>query len=281
MARQIEEIYDGIIESKENRTELEGLLPDNETSTQLLEDLNSDSKVAIWRLWAWITASVMHIHETLWDLFKTEVEAIVASAPAGTPAWYHKKVFEYQHEDELIYEGTTYKYATIDPDKMIVKACAIDERRDGVVVVKVAKRVSGSLVPLSNDEKNGLVSYVNKIKFAGTRTSVFTSNADELNIVYDIYYDPIVPLSSLKIAVQKAVDEHLGNLPFNGNLSITKFTDALQSVRGVLDPVFLSAESTAIVSGDTTEFTIEHRAASGYFVLADSVDNLFIFKQKL
>jgi hypothetical protein len=108
MARPIAEIYDGIIESKENRTELEGLLPDNETSTQLLEDLNSDSKVAIWRLWAWITASVMHIHETLWDLFKVEVEAIVAAAPAGTPAWYHKKVLEYQHEDELVYEGICY-----------------------------------------------------------------------------------------------------------------------------------------------------------------------------
>lgn len=281
MARSIEQIYDGMIADKEARTELSGLLPDNETSTQLLEDMNSDSKVAIWRLWAWIVATTMHVHETLWDLFKIDLDAIVAAAPAGTPAWYHKKVLEYQHGDDLVYNGVQYGYAEIDADKRVVKRCAIDERRDGVVVVKVAKVVSGDLAPLSEDEKNGLVSYVHKIKFAGTRTSVFTSNPDELNIVYDLYYDPIVPYVDLVAAVQAAVDEFLGNLPFNGNLAITKFTDALQAVNGVVDPVFLSAASTAVVSGHTTNFTVEHKAASGYWILSDSVENLFNWKMKV
>jgi hypothetical protein len=281
MARTINEIYDAIIAEKETRTNLEGLTPVSDTSTQLLDDLNSDSKVAIWRLWAYITAVAMHVHEVLWDIFKADIEKIAASAPAGTPGWYHKKVLEYQHGDELVYVDQQYKYATIDLDNRIVARCAIDERADGVVVVKVAKLDGTDLAPLSNDEKNGLISYVGKIKFAGTRSSVFTASPDVVNIVYNLYYDPIVPLVELQTAIDAAMINFSANMPFNGVLNVNKFTDALQAVNGVKDPVFVSATDTAAISGAITTFTIEHRPSAGYFVYAGTCSTMFNFIQKL
>lgn len=281
MARTINEIYDAIIAEKETRTNLEGLGPIGDNATQLADDLNSDSKVAIWRLWAYITAVAMHVHEVLWDIFKADIEKIAASAPAGTPGWYYKKVLEYQHGDELVYVDQQYKYATIDLDNRIVARCAIDERADGVVVVKVAKLDGTDLAPLSNDEKNGLISYVAKIKFAGTRSSVFTASPDVVNIVYNLYYDPIVPLVELQTAIDSAMINFSANMPFNGALNVNKFTDALQAVNGVKDPVFVSASDTAAISGTVTNFTIEHRPSAGYFVYSGTCSEMFNFIQKL
>ena len=273
MARTITDIYDAIIAEKETRANLEGLGPIGDNATQLADDLNSDSKVAIWRLWAYITAVAMHVHEVLWDIFKADVERIASLAPAGTPGWYHKKILEYQHGDDLEYIDQQYKYAVVDLEKRIVARCAIDERRDGVVVVKVAKIVSDELAPLSGPEKDGVISYLAKIKFAGTRSSVFTASPDVVNIVYDLYYDPIVPINDLEIALDAALIAFSANMPFNGVLNINKFTDALQAVNGVVDPVFVSATNTAATSGTITTFDKEHRPSAGYFVYSGTASS--------
>lgn len=281
MARSIQYIYDTIIEEKENRTSLDDLSPQNDNATQLLADLTSDSKVAIWRLWAYITAVIIHTHEVLWDLFKADVERIVAAAPAGTPGWYHKKVLEYQHGDALVYVDNQYRYDPIDESHRIVAKCAIEERRDGVVIVKVAKESGGSLGPLSVPEKDGLLSYVNKIKFAGTRTSVFTSDPDIITIVYNLYYDPIVPLLELLPALDAALSSYTTEIPFNGAVNVNQLTDVLQRVRGVKDPVFQHGKLTTGIAGVDIDFDVEIKPPAGYIIFADSASVMFNFIQKL
>jgi hypothetical protein len=280
MARTINEIYDAIIVEKNTRSSLDGLAPANETSTQLLDDLNSDSKVAIWRLWAYITAVAIHAHEVVWDLFKKDVEDIANSAPAGTPAWYRKKVFEFQLGDALEYIGTVYKYAVIDPLKQIVTRCSIDQRGSGLVVVKVAKGETGALEPLIQSESDALQAYINKIKFAGTRMIVFSGDPDQLTMNYDIYYDPIIQLDVLQEKLTNAINAYLNEeLPFNAELNVTGFTDVLQTVEGVEDPIFQSG--SALAGSTVRTFEVDYVPASGYFVLADSVDNMFNFIQTI
>lgn len=281
MARTINELYDAIIAEKEGRSTLDGLSPSADTSAQFLEDLNSDSKVAIWRLWAYITAVSIHTLEILWDLFKADVERIAAAAPAGTPGWYHKKVLEYQHGDVLVYIDQQYKYQEIDPSAKIVAQCAIEERSNGTLVIKVAKSSSGTLQALSADEKNGLGSYVNKIKFAGTRTSVFSSAPDTVNMNYNLYYDPIVPLADLIIAIDDALLNYSKTMPFNGALNVNQFTDVLQSVRGVKDPVFVSGTLTTGISSITFPINIEIYPPAGYIIYSGSCETMFNFIQKL
>ncbi len=60
--------------------------------------------------------------------------------------------------------------------------------------------------------------------------------ADVLNVGFDIYFDPIVPLVTVQANVQAAMDEFLSNLPFNGAFNITALTDAIQESEGVVDP---------------------------------------------
>lgn len=281
MARSINEIYDVIISEKENRSSLDELAPQSDNAKQLLNDLTSDSKVAIWRLWAYITAVIIHTHELMWDIFRKDVERIVASAPAGTPGWYHKKVLEYQHGDALVYVENQYRYDPVDITHRIVVKCAVEERPDGVVIIKVAKDDGAGLLPLTIGEKDGLISYVNKIKFAGTRTSIFTSTADSLKIQYDLYYDPIVPLLDLIPALDEALLNYTKDIPFNGAVNVNQITDVLQGVRGVKDPVFKQGELITGIGGVGISFDVEVQPPAGYVVFIESVATMFNFKQKL
>lgn len=273
MARTINEIYDEIVAEKENQAVLDGLTPNPETALDLLNQLTSGSKVAIWRLWAYITAVAIWTHEQLFEIFKAEAEAIAAAAPAGTARWYQKKVFEFQYGDTLTYVNNQYVYATITPANQIVKRCAVQDRGDGVVVIKVAK---AGPVPLLSAEKTALEGYIAKIKFAGTRVAVVSLAADEIDIEYDIYYDPIVPLATLQSALQTAIESFASNLEFNGEFRVTKFTDALQAVTGVIDPVFVAATATPD-AGSPANFTVSYQPTAGYVDFADTAANMFNF----
>lgn len=276
MARTINEIYDEIIAEKEGQTVLNGLTPNPETSTNLLNDLSSSSKVGIWRLWAYITAVAISIHENVFEIFKAEAEEIAAAAPAGTARWYQKKVLEFQYGDTLDYVNNQYVYDPVTPANQIIKRAAVQDRGDGVVVVKVAKEVSSAPAPLSNDEKTALEGYLAKIKFAGTRVAVVSLNADVIDIEYDIYYDPIVPLASLQSSLQTAITSFASALEFNGEFRVTKFTDALQAVTGVIDPVFKSATATPD-GGLPSSFAVTYQPAAGYVEFDDTAANMFNF----
>lgn len=278
MARKILDIYDAIIEEKQTLSSLDGLHPVNENSTQLLNDLNSDSKVAVWRLWAYITAVAIHVHEVYFDLFIHDAKKIIDTAATGTAAWYQRKILDFQYGDSLTYTDGKYIYSPIVEANRIISRCSIEERSDGIVMAKVVKQEPP--VKLIEAERLALESYLHKIKFAGTRIGVVSLNADALTPNYDIYYDPIIPLSEVQADINLKVADFLENLPFNGKFNITKFTDALQRCKGVLDPVVSQVKVKPFGGTDITvnnEFT----PASGYVEMSDTIDNLFTFIPKV
>jgi hypothetical protein len=277
--RTIEEIYNEIIAEKESQTALEGLLPGDEDYSGLLEDITSSSKVAIWRLWAFLTAVTVWVHEQVYDVFKSEVQAIADSAPPGTPGWYQKKILEFQYGDALVYDQFQYGYAVIDESKKIITRCAVEERSDGAVLIKVAK---GDVTPepLDFTEKSAVESYAAKIKFAGTRLAVASLAADVLDLEYDIYYDPLITLATIQDDLQAALDGFKLSVPFNGEVRITRITDVLQDVTGVVDPVFKAASGTPD-GGSLVPVAIRYFPASGYFEYADTVNVMFNFIPQL
>lgn len=279
MARTILQIYDQIISEKENQTSLSGLLPQGETSQNLLNDLTSNSKVAVWRLWAYTVAVAIHIHEQYWDIFLTDIKELIRKAPTGTPAWYQRMILEWQYGDSLVWLNNKYVFNPIDLAKRIVTACAVTERGDGVVIIKVAKGTE-TLTKLTAVELQALESYVHKIKFAGTRIDVISIDPDQLTVNFDIYYDPITTLPIVKQNVQAAVDSYLKNLPFNGAFNITRFTDVLQQATGVVDPVYQQS-SIQPHGGDLKMFTVETVPAAGHMVLSAALDTIFTYKPKV
>lgn len=243
MAKSINDIYKEIVDKKDSLTNIQAIAPTGDSVDQLNTDLNSGSKVSIWRLFVYLIALAHHTQQFLWDLFKVEIEAIVANAPTGTLPWYQLQVLKFQYGDSLTFFNEKYIYPTIDESKQIVKLCAVEDRADGVVVIKVASLSNNLPTPLSTIEKTALEAYVSKIRFAGTKFSIVSTPPDLLKFLGTIFYDPTIPLSTVQQNVETAIDLYLKNLPFNGVFKINALIDVIQAVQGVTDVTVGSIEA--------------------------------------
>ena len=166
--RTIAQIYSEIVADKDNQTSIAALAPTADTEQQLLAALNSSSKVAVWRLWAYIVAAAIWAHEALWEIFRAEVQAVADAAIVGTVRWYQEQVFRYQHGDTLAYNSVTgkYGYPALNPAVQIVKRCAVIEQPNGVLAFKVAKLdTSANPIGLDITEAGSLAAYLKKINF--------------------------------------------------------------------------------------------------------------------
>ena len=221
MARGVSEIYTEIIDEKNNQTTLQGLAPQADSLANFEQDLNNDKRVARWRIIAFIVALSTWTHELLWDKFKVELQAIADTAPTGTVSWYQEQTLAYQFGYNLVYQNNKYVYSVIDEASKIVKLCSVTERADSTLIIKVADLDNSNLpLPLTGVQQKALVGYLQKIKFAGTRIAVISDTADLLKLIGTVYYDPIIPLTTVIADVEAAIVAYIRNLPFNGVFKI-------------------------------------------------------------
>lgn len=282
MARSIGTIYDEIIDEKNNQVSLNGLQPNIDDSQTLLDDLSTTSKVAIWRLWAYVIAVAINVHENVWDLFREEIEVRAEEVPTGTPLWYHNEALLFQFGHVLIWNGVQYEYAVIDEAAKVVKLVAIVDA-GFQVRIKAAKFDGGGLpIPLTGPELSAFEGYILKIKFAGTATSVTSAAADDLKVDYFIKYDALVlaPDGSLLtdpsiFPALDAVNAYSKGLPFNGVLSLAKLTDAVQEALGVID-VTLNDAQAKFGAISYASINKQYIPDAGYLVL-DEPSSLFTY----
>lgn len=275
MARTLTEIYDALASEKADQIELTELLPDLDSSQQLLADLNTTSRVARWRLMLWVVATAVWAHEKLWDIFKAEVEALAAASHIGTLPWYVEKArgFQYGYDLELV--NNVPAYVDDVPEARIIARAAAKEQ-GGLVLLKVAKDVSGELQPLSAPEMTAFEAYIDEVKMAGVIVNVISELPDLLRLTATVYYDPLVMAADGSLIlepgvkpVEDAVNGYLANLPFNGALVLTQLVDAMQRARGVINPVLEDAQAK-YGAFPFAPFTVEYIARAGYLKVADA-----------
>lgn len=180
----------------------------------------------------------MNIHEQLWIIFRAEIEDTAAKAIAGTPIWLQDQVKKFQFGDVVQIVDFAPTYPTVDTTKQIVTQASVKQTSNRFVVIKAAKGTAPSLTALSTVELNALISYLDKIKFAGTQTSVISLASDKIKIDVDVTYDGQYIQTDVKTAVIAAIESYLESLPFDGVIYLNALTDAIQSVPGVVDILF-------------------------------------------
>lgn len=278
MARTVDEIYNAIITEKETMSDLSSLLPDPETASNLLSDLTSSSKVAVWRLYFRVMAYAIWIHEKLFDAHKTEVEALANTLVTGTLLWYQQQALLFQYGDTLVWNTTTLRWeypATATGAQIVTRASAIEA--SGQVRIKVAKdNGSGGLTPLTTSEETALTTYMNRIKFAGTNLAITNLTADLLKLSMTIYYDPLLLDSDGVLIsdgttrpVDEAITSYIQGLPFDGVFNKTALVDAVQNATGVIDPVLNSSEAK-IGTGSYSSTGQNYTAEAGYLEIDPS-----------
>jgi hypothetical protein len=276
MARTINEIYAEIIAYKDGQIYMQNLTPQNDTTQQLSKDLDSSSKVAIWRLWVYIVAVAIHVHEKLFDIFAAEIDAKISSGIWGTSRWYQEQMFLFQHGYLLQYNPLNgrYEYAQNDDAAKIIKRCSVTESANGLLIIKVAK-FDNLPIALSPLEVAAAENYVKKIRFAGTLIQVITGNGDILRIALDVIYDAILPQSIVQSNVEAAINAYISNLPFDGVFKIIHLIDAIQAVEGVTDIGMQSGFVQVKIAQNANYQDIQmfHVPNFGYYKIDDSAGN--------
>lgn len=243
MARTIKEIENEILAAKE--------------ADSNLDSLTSTSKTAIWRLWVYIIAFAIWVHESLWDVFKKEAEATILASHPHNFRWYRDVSLRFRDGKSLYWDGAAFSWPALVgsetlEDLEIVKQAAVVES-PGKLIIKVAKEDSGSLTKLSDPEKTRFTTYINSIKDAGNTIEVISEDPDDVKITATIYCDPLlIDLSDGSLVadsgvkpVEDAINAYLNSdeLNFNGELRRTHLIDAMQNATGVNDPILTSLQT--------------------------------------
>ncbi len=230
------------------------------------------STVSIENTLCYIVAAAIYVHERLFDDLTTEVNDIVAQKKPHSLRWYVNKAKAFRAGYDLPDDSDEYTQ-TLTADQLaacqVVKFAAATESA-GVVYIKVATEQGGNKKPLTDDQCNGLRSYIAEVKDAGVRVEITNENACSLRLNLTIYYNPMTldgsgqNLTSGENQVEAAIKEYIGNLPFNGEYRNSALIDALQAVDGVVIPE-LNAASESYDGNTFTAIDVKAQPYSGYY----------------
>lgn len=233
MARTIEYWKQQILTAKNSRPEL--------------NELNSTSTSAVYKIFIYVVAVVMATLDSIFDLHKSEVENIVDSKSPHRLKWYRNIAFEFQYgqnwnEELESYENTGLTDEEIAAQKIINQSAVTEVY--GRLRIKVIKLVEGTNTVLTVDELEAFQTYMNRRKDAGVKISCESLPADDLKLVIDVWYDPLILKSDGSrvdetelTPVPDAIRSFLNALPFNGEYVNTRLEDKLKTIEGVKFPV--------------------------------------------
>ena len=277
MARSIQEIQELIYQAK--------------TQEPALNELNSTSKVAIWRLWVYIISVAIWSLEKLFDLHRTDIDKRLTELKPHTARWYRSKALAFQYGYYLAHDSDKYnnQWLTeeqIEASKIIKYSAVVESKNEGRLIVKIAGEHGDTLQPITDAQRQSFEAYLQEIKDAGVRLSVVNYQPDVLHLQMKIIYDPLVldsngqSIAKATKPVEETIISYLKRLPFNGELVLAHLIDALQQAEGVKIPHLVLAQSKNITSGggygafETIE--ISKIPTAGYFTIDNFNDITYV-----
>jgi len=264
-----EDVFQHFLEVKESYPELNGL--------------DSESPIAIWRLFGRVFAKLTFESRRLLNLFYTEISTIIAENQVGTLQWYRLQCLKFQYGDDLLISDGRIAYVEENEAKKIIKyasATLVLHESNGTflqeVVLKVAKQDAGKPISLDNAEYQSFKSYIAKVMFANTYVSIISESTDYIKIIGNIYFDSLLIEADIRQNVIHAIKNHLQHLPFNAQVLKNDIREVIRDVMGINDCDLTTIE----VRTNTGNFEPLERAYmphAGYIAVDDAFsleDNL-------
>lgn len=259
--RTIDQIFQELLLEKQNFINLNSLDPGVIIDEATLITALENKQAAEWVLWLYNTAVATHLTEIALQTGIDDILKALETQIVPTAKFYVSEALKFQYGDTVIIDPITYQpsYILIDPNKQII-ASATTEEVQNVLKIKV-RRVNSDI--LSNDEKEAFVSYMNKIKPAGTQLLVENYSGDLFTLNIVIVYDGTLSLFTVKTNVETTINDYLNNLEFNSEFLTSTLIDKLQATVGVIDPRFNESSAIDPLSNETF-FLHNYQTLSGY-----------------
>lgn len=277
MARTIQEIQTLILQAK--------------AQEPALNELNSTSKVAIWRLWVYIIAVAIWSLEKLFDQHRADIDKRLSELKPHTARWYRSKALAFQYGFDLLtdsdkFNNTGHTEEQIEASKIVKYSAVVESPNEGRLIVKIAGEQGEQLQPITDAQKQAFEAYLSEIKDAGVRLSVVNYQPDILHLQMKIVYDPLVldsngqSITNAFNPIERTIKAYLKKLPFNGELVLAHLIDALQQAEGVKIPHLVLAQSKNITSsgeyGAFETIEISKIPTAGYFTIDNFNDITYV-----
>lgn len=248
------------------------------------------SKVSLENILFFTIAAVIWTHEQIFDTYKAEVQEIINQMQPHSAKWYRNLALAFRYKYALIPDSDKFEQTAIDDEAAAIIKYASVTRKENILVMKVAKEVSGGLAALTNgsedskdDEFKAFSEYIYRTMDAGVNIRIISQEADYLRLTLDIYYDPLVldELGRMLTGdndrpVQDAIATYLQTLPFDGDFSLTALTDALQLTTGVSIPRVMGAQYKYGAS-DWIDITNKYKPDAGWLKIYNEETDLTIY----
>ncbi len=244
--------------------------------TQIAADPNIEvldtnpSLIAMFKNFRHAIAFVLNFFQRQQDDYETRIVGIVNTRELYTDEWWQEQMFAYQYGDLLLFINKVFQYAIVDPTKCPIQLCT-PSGSGGVITLKCASLVGGVPQQLTISQQAGAQSYAEQKRPCGLDVVVQSYPADLLKLYFNIYYDPQLDESELRVLVEAAINNYINTLStinFNGVFYVNKLFDALQVIPGVIKdqviPTELAAKSTIVAYAD---FTSHYQSVAGYMVI--------------
>lgn len=243
------------------------------------------SVVSLESILFYTVAVVIWTLEKLFDHHTQEINDAIARLKPHTLRWYRDKALRFQLGRELIPDSDIYDNTGLTPEditalEVVVQAAAVEQENHvgrRILRIKIAGN-SHKLEPLPESTVMAVESYFAQIKDAGVLLQVTSGEPDKLFGDITIHYNPTVldgngrPLSGGdNQPVREAVTAYLQNLTFNGEFSIMRMIDAIQTVTGVELAHATAIRGVTRAGIDTTIFD-RYTPDSGYMRVIDESD---------
>lgn len=265
------------------------ILDDIAANEALSDVLTSTSIYAVFRAFSYVIASAIFLLEKMFDQHIIETNTIIFNQKSGRKSWYKFMALQFQYGFDLVEDKDYYDNNGVDESLVlsskIIKYAAVDEAQESSrVIIKVAREINGVLSPLTQDQYDAFVYYINEIRWAGTEISIINYLADQLYLNIQVKRDALVldqngmSILNGNYPINDAILEFMKELPFDGDLRLSGLVDKLQVISGVIDVTVLSAESSWINPttggyGVPQPIFISKKAESGYFEVVN-FDNI-------
>lgn len=228
----------------------------------------STSAAAEWRLWVHCVAYCIYNFELVLDAFKREMDADAEKEVAGTLTWYNDKCYEFQMGHELVFDTVTglLEYEKVDESARVVKIASVNVAEDNTIMFRVATEdEEGKIVPLTSNQLLNFKNYIDAVKFAGTKSEIISTDADEVKYDIKVYYNPANPVDTVREAVLASLQEFKTSQRFGGVIYSHKMLEAVTTVTGVVTAKMLSLSRKGTEDADFIPIDTMAYLHAGYF----------------
>ncbi len=144
------------------------------------------------------------------------------------------------------------------------------QREKKTLIFKVATQdKEGKTVPLTDTQLLNFRNYVDAMKFAGTDTSVISTDPDLIRYELEVYHDPVVPQALIAERLAASLASFKTEEQFGGLIYRHKLMDAITQANGVVTAKIVNLERRASMEQGYTPIDMCAALYAGYFEYAD------------